>query len=463
MARRAAAAGQLAAQADALVRHSHPAEAVPFLLRAVEIDPNLVSAYTNLSRIYSNLGEADRARLYARLAFEKREHATERERLSIEYQFHYEVTGDQSRATETLERWKRAFPTEFQPVNSLTLIHNFLGRFERAIEEGEEAVRRDPQHGYPYSNLAHAYRGLGRYDEARGIAERAVALGIETLPTRRLLFQLAVLSGDPDTAAAHVDWSRDKPREYDMVGARAQVAGWFGRAREARRLFAEAAELASRRNLPDVGANHLAWATWMELAHGWHEQARAGAFEVLSRSPGYDSRLRAALMLALTGCPGEAEAIVVELHPRESRPHPHQRGPRADCPSRPRPGARRSREGHRDASDDGLLRTGFHCGACPVVPARPGPADARRGQRRGGCVSAAPRHARQRSVLGVSRRRSRRPCACARARWRRAGEPSGLRTVFRSHWATADPDVPILQQARTECGQLPPGKASEEI
>ena len=34
---------------------------------------------------------------------------------------------------------------------------------------------------------------------------------------------------------------------------------------------------------------------------------------------------------------------------------------------------------------------------------------------------------------------------------------------FFVNWATADPDVPILQQARTECGQLPPGKASEEI
>src|SRR4029453_6712496 len=136
--------------------------------------------------IYSNIGETERAKIYARRAYDCGEQSGERECLSITYQYHYEVTGDQDRATAALEGWKRAFPLEFEPVNSLALIHNFLGRFERARDEGLEAVRRNPSHGYPYSNLAHAYRAVGRFDEARAIAERAVALEIETLPTRRL-------------------------------------------------------------------------------------------------------------------------------------------------------------------------------------------------------------------------------------------------------------------------------------
>jgi DNA-binding winged helix-turn-helix (wHTH) protein/tetratricopeptide (TPR) repeat protein len=462
MARRAAAAGQLAVQAEALVRHTHTAEAIPFLLRAVEIDPNLVSAYTNLSRIYSNLGEADRARVYARLAFERREHATDRERLSIEYQFHYEVTGDQSRATETLKRWKRAFPTEFQPVNSLTLIHNFLGRFERAIEEGEEAVRRDPQHGYPYSNLAHAYRGLGRYDDARGIAERAVALGIETLPTRRLLFQLAMLSGDADTAAAHVEWSRDKPREYDMVGARAQVAGWFGRAREARRLYAEAAELASRRNLPDVGANHLAWATWMELAHGWHEQARAGAFEVLSRSSGYDSRLRVALVLALTGCPGEAEAIVVEL----TRANPDHTLINAVLAPIVRAALDLARADPKKAIETLQMTASYERGFIAALAPLYLRAQAQLMLGAGNAaVDAFQRLLDTRGSDPFSAFHGVALVGLARAH-ALAGDVRASRAAYERFfvtWATADPDVPILQQARTECGQLPPGKATEEI
>jgi DNA-binding winged helix-turn-helix (wHTH) protein/tetratricopeptide (TPR) repeat protein len=312
MAACAAEAGLLAAQAETLMRQSHRAESVPFFLRAIEIDPNFAGAYTALSRIYSNLGEAEPAKAYAWAAYQKRDQVGTRERLSITYQYHYEVTGDQLRANETLEEWKQSFPLEFQPANSLALIHNFLGDFDRAIEEGREAVKRNPLHGYPYSNLAHAYRGKGRFSEARQTAERAVALEIETLPTRQLLYQLALIDGDEPAAARQLEWARDQPREFDMIGARAQAAGWSGRVREARQLYDEAAQMAERRNLPDVGTSHLAWASSMELAYGNTEAAAAMARRVLDRDPGYDSRLRAALVLGMTGGGREAESIVSE-------------------------------------------------------------------------------------------------------------------------------------------------------
>jgi len=288
-------------------------ESIPFFQRAAELDPKFASAYASLSTVYSNLGEAEPARRYARLAYERRDQVSERERLSITYQYYSEVTGDQSRAAETLEVWKQSFPRAFQPVNSLTVIHNFLGRFERAVEEGEEAVRRNPSHGFPYSNLAYAYRGLGRFDLAKQTAERAVALKIETLVTRRLLYQIAVLAGDEEAAARQLGWARDNAREFDMVGVRAQAAACAGRVREARQLFEEAVRMAEGRNLPDVGTGYLAWATSMEMAYGNARIAQQSARIVLTRRPSFDPHLRAALTLAMTGSPGEAEAIVREL------------------------------------------------------------------------------------------------------------------------------------------------------
>lgn len=313
MANRAAEAGLLASQADVLLRRGYAAESVPFFLRAAELNPHSPTTYVSLSRIYSNLGEGERATEFARLAYKSRDDAGERDRLSIEYQYHYEVTGDQSRATATLEEWKRSFPLEFQPANSLTVIHNFLGRFERAIEEGDEAMRRNPSHGYPYSNLAHAYRGAGQFEAARRIAERAVQLRIETLPTRRLLYQLALLDGDEPRAQAHIDWARDKPREFDMVGARAQAIGWFGRVREARQLYEDAARMARLRNLPDVGMSHLAWATTMELAYGNHDFAAQLARRVLDSTGSYDPCLRVSWILALIDPEFDAEAIASAL------------------------------------------------------------------------------------------------------------------------------------------------------
>ena len=313
LATRAAESGQLAERADALLRLSHPAESIPFFVKALEIDPDFVSAYTGLSRIYSNLGEIERAKEYAKLAYERRDQASDRDRLSITYQYHYEVTGNQALASQTLEAWKRAFPLEFQPVNSLVVMHNFLGCFERAIEEGHEAVERNPSHGYPYSNLAHAYRGVGRFDAARDTAARAVALEIETLPTRRLLYQLALLAGDERAAAQQVHWAKDKPREFDFVGARAQALGWSGKVRDARALYEHAAAMAEERGFVDVSMSHLAWSTSMELMYGYTGAAMRIARRVLARNASYDPQLRVAAVLGLTGAGTEAEAIAVRL------------------------------------------------------------------------------------------------------------------------------------------------------
>src|SRR5262249_6243266 len=189
----------------------------------------------------------------------------------------------------------------------------FLGQFERAIEEGLEAVRRNPSHGYPYSNLSQAYRGIGRFDDAREFAERAGALNIETLPTRCLLYQVAVLACDKAAETRHVAWGRDGPREFDLVAARAEVAAHSGKIRVARDLYEEAARMAELRNLANVGTSHLAWATWMEWAYGNEDAALREARRVLARNPNYDARLRVALTLSMPGAASDAAAIACEM------------------------------------------------------------------------------------------------------------------------------------------------------
>src|SRR5262249_5974969 len=163
-------------------------------------------------------------------------------------------------------------------------------------------------HGFPYSNLAHAYRGLGRFDRARETAERAVSLRIETLVTRRLLYQLAVMAGDEEAATRHVLWARDNAREFDMVGVRAQAAAFGVAMREGRERCGEAARMADMRSLPDVSAGYLASEMSIELAYGNMEAARQMARQILARKPSEERRLRAALALATTGATAEAEA-----------------------------------------------------------------------------------------------------------------------------------------------------------
>ena len=230
-------------------RRGRELESVAFFNQAIEMDRDFASAYATLSTVYGSLGEWERSEEFARHAFRLQNRVSERERLFIIYQYHDRVTGNEDRAAETLETWKTAFPRDSRPANALALIHSRMGRYTRAEAEAQEALRRSPGHPFPLSNLAIAYRAMGRYADAKKVADQAVKLGVETTPTRRLLYQLAILSGDATAAAGHLAWAKDRPREFDLVSAEAQVAAYEGRLKQAGELYRRAAEMALARGL----------------------------------------------------------------------------------------------------------------------------------------------------------------------------------------------------------------------
>ena len=296
-------------------RRGRELESVAFFNQAVENDREFVSAYTTLSTIYGSLGEWRRSEEYARLANGVTRRVSERERLFITYQFHDRVTGNQDRAVETLELWKAAYPRDSRPPNALALIYNRMGRYDRAVAESQEALRRSPGHPFPLSNLAFAYRALGRYEESRRTASEAVKLGVETTPTRRLLYQIGLVLGD-GTAAAHLAWAKNKPREFDLVSAQAQAAAYHGRLGEAVELYQRASDSAMARGLSGTAsgyAAHLAWAQALFLrpdASGDHIRAVLGRIENESDTPGTVPRFRASAAYALAGMSGEAQALM---------------------------------------------------------------------------------------------------------------------------------------------------------
>jgi tRNA A-37 threonylcarbamoyl transferase component Bud32/tetratricopeptide (TPR) repeat protein len=287
-------------------------DAIPLFERAVALDPHFASAYYALSSIYGSAGDAARGEQYARRAYAEREHVSERERLSITYQYHDRVTGDLDKAIATLQVWAQSYVRDHTPANNLALVYNRIGQFERAVDAAHEAQRRNPAHAFPYSNLAYAYRGLNRYAEARETAMRAVARGIETVPTRRLLYQLAVLEGDEAAAAAHLAAVRGRDREFDLVGARAQVAAFEGRRAEARRLYAVTETMARSGRLAELADGYALQAGWMEVGLGDPVSARTRVTPLLAaRDP--TVRLGAVTVIALSGHPEGLDAVVSEV------------------------------------------------------------------------------------------------------------------------------------------------------
>ena len=305
----------LKAYTEAAARRATGAEldAIPFLERAISLDPRFALAHTTLSTLYGGLGETGRSVEFARRAYENREHVSERERLFITYQYHDRVTGDQIKARETLEVWKRTYPRDYRPSNALAVLLNRLGDYDAAVAEAEEAITRNPAHAFPPSNLAYAHRGAGRYAQARSVAEQAVARGIETVPMRRLIYQMAELQNDQAAARAQLEWASTSARGFDLVGARAQVEAYRGHMAAARTLYAETIASARQQGLAQVASGYAAQAALTEAVYGYHREALAQAREVVKSSTAYEPQLRAAAALALAGAPEEAESLVRRL------------------------------------------------------------------------------------------------------------------------------------------------------
>ncbi len=296
-------------------RKGRELESVAFFNQAIELDPEFAAAYTTLSTVYGSLGEWRRSEEYARLAYDRQKRVSERERLFITYQYHDRVTGNQDEARTTLELWKRSFPRDYRPANALALIDNRFGRFAEGVTEATEALRRSPGSAFALSNLAVAYRGLGRFAEAKAAGDQAVKLGVATAPTRRLLYQLGVMTND-GSAAAQLEWAKSRPREFDIVSAQAQIAAFGGRLREASALYAHAVDMAESRSLSGTASGYWAHLALSDAMLGDPRRGSDRVREIVAKtataaeSPGTIPRFRAAIALGIVGLGGEARELV---------------------------------------------------------------------------------------------------------------------------------------------------------
>src|SRR5437660_3025919 len=155
-------------------------EAIPFYKHAIELDQNFASAYARLAYCYNNTHQNELSRGASRKAYELRDRASEREKLYIAASYFGGVTGEWDRQIEALEVWQRTYPRDWTPFNLLANRYTQVGPFEKAIENGHEAVRINPKAAGSYVNLAVGFMGLNKFDEARDVLQQALSQKLET-------------------------------------------------------------------------------------------------------------------------------------------------------------------------------------------------------------------------------------------------------------------------------------------
>jgi serine/threonine protein kinase/tetratricopeptide (TPR) repeat protein len=288
--------------------------ALPLFARATELDPNFAMAYARLGSAYYNLGEGEPSDTAIRKSYELHERVSERERLYIDSHFYMIVTGELEKAVRTLELWKQIYPRDHEPHSNLGLMYAVLGQYEKDLAEETEAQRLDPSSGIVYSNLAGAYRLLDRLDQSQAALEQAQA---HKIPGPLLLvasYNLAFLRGDAQAMNRQVSGAMGQPQSEGLLLAlQSGTEAYYGRAGNARRLTQQAVESALKVGHTEPASGFATDQAMREAEFGSLKQARKDLTAALAIDSTQASSPFAALALARVGDSERALNVAREL------------------------------------------------------------------------------------------------------------------------------------------------------
>jgi eukaryotic-like serine/threonine-protein kinase len=287
-------------------------ESIPFYKKAIDLDPNFAVAHARLGVVYANLGELALTREYVTKAFELRDRVSELEKLYVEHHYYGSVTGELDKEIEILELYRRTYPRDFTPSNNLVGRYQFIGQPEKALAAAQEAVRVEPNHPLPHLNLAVAYRRLGRWDEAKAVCRNAAAQNADSASCHGELYRIAFLQGDEAEMGRQVQWARGHAEEHLMRLSEASAAGFRGRLKAARELVREAFDMAMRRKLKQSAAGAWVGLGLNEALVGNAHLARRRIAEALALDKSPERLIQAARVLGLIGDTAQASALAEE-------------------------------------------------------------------------------------------------------------------------------------------------------
>ncbi|HZC25170.1 MAG TPA: hypothetical protein VE866_17670, partial [Candidatus Binatia bacterium] len=293
-------------------------DAIPFLKRAVEIDPKFATAYASLGLMYSTLGESALSVESTERAYELRDHASDRERFFITALYQRNVTGNLEREKQALRQWSQTYPRDRDAHGLLAgFASQGTGQFEDAIEQANIALGIDPDFSPSFANIASANFFLDRIPEAEKTIRHAMELKRDTPDLRLVAYYIGFEKGDKEEMDRVVTMTKDQPGVEDWIlHSQALVAAHSGRLREATNIWRRAADIARQAGQKESAATYTAAKAVSEALFGDSASARQSAADALELSTGRDAEYVAAFALAVADDLARSEAFAADLRER---------------------------------------------------------------------------------------------------------------------------------------------------
>ncbi|MEP7366030.1 MAG: serine/threonine-protein kinase [Acidobacteriota bacterium] len=270
---------------------------IPLWERATEIDPNFAMAYYYLGVAFDQAGDMARTREYAVRAFRLVDRVSEHERTAITG-FYYLAHSEWDKAIDVYQLGVRNYPRFWGFHNQLAVMYIDLGRYEDALKEGVEAARLATDAEPPYRRQLDAYICLNRLPEAKQLADRLRANGLDGVRIHQRFLEIAYIEDDQGAISKEMQWFAGKPSEYISLGLQAAYHNVHGQRRESQRLFRRAAETALRQGLRNAASEF--------------DEADARADALAGNCQSVRRLGRPALALAMCGDAARAERLAAD-------------------------------------------------------------------------------------------------------------------------------------------------------
>jgi serine/threonine protein kinase/tetratricopeptide (TPR) repeat protein len=286
---------------------------IPYLKRAIELDPNFALAHAQLSGTYANTWQSSLAPEWSRQAFELRDRVSERERYVISWRYYRDATQAWDKGLELARAWAAAYPRESTAFNSIGFAAWSLGQYPQAIDPLRESIRLDTRFFAPRSNLVYTLVALNRFDEAAQALEDARAARIDHIGFLQMSYLLAFLRDDTAAITSTLNAALARPDEPSAHNWEARVAAFGGRILEAHGAFHRGIATTSGAGLQELAGLFSAQDAIAHAVVGQCVDARREAAAAVGLSRDNFTLESAGRALAWCGADAEAATLAGEL------------------------------------------------------------------------------------------------------------------------------------------------------
>ena len=295
-----------------------PAAGIPFFERAVELDPKFAVAHAHLGLSYHGVGDSIHADESIARGYQLRDRTSDQETFFVMTMYDRVTSGNLEKAYQTADLWAQTYPRDSNPHSLMAgIISHNLGKYERSIEEAKKAISVDANNGFGYVNLAWSYLSLDRWAEAASTMQRARERKLDNPDFVLLQYFLAFLNGDKAGMENVIALVKGKSDSADVLyNVESLAAARSGHLQLATKLSNLAATTARQSGQRDRSAVYKAGSSVWQAFFGNALEARRSAMEAISISKSRDAAYGAALGLVLAGDIPPSQTLANDLEKR---------------------------------------------------------------------------------------------------------------------------------------------------